>query len=512
MNAEPASASSAERAASTENVHGAIARGAAWLTILRLSERSLGLINTIVLARLLTPQDFGLVAMCMVFVAALEAFTAFGFDVVLIQRRDATKVDYDTAFTLNAMVGLIVGSVLVISGGLVAWFYDDARLTPIMYVVGANFFIRSLENITIVNFRKHMKFHLEAIFRLSVKVSGLCVTIPAALMLHSYWALIIGMTTMAVFDVLLSYAMRPYRPRLTLKSARSIMSFSGWLMFNNAVFFVKAQIHNIFVGRLLGAKALGTFNMANEIAMMSSSELIAPINRAVYPGYAKLNNDIPALRATFLDVFSLIMIASLPAALGTIAVADNLAPLMLGNAWLATIPLIKLIAIVGALNTLNSNMTYIIHALGKPRLATRVAIWEAVVIVPAMYVAATRCGLIGVGWSLVLLHAVVSTPLWWRTIGKLLGLPLTQVIARVGRPLLAAITMYVAVTVLQSNVLLHATAAASVAASIAAGVCLYPAMLAVLWRLAGRPRGGESIIVDFLRPRIVRAFNRVLAR
>jgi lipopolysaccharide exporter len=480
-------------------VHGAIARGAVWLTALRLSERTLGLVNTIVLARVLAPGDFGLVAMCMAVVAALEAFTAFGLDVVLIQRQDATRTHYDTAFTLNAIVGAVMGGLLVASGGIVAWFYSDDRLQLIMCVLGVNFFIRSLENISIVDFRKHFKFHLEAILRISVKLVGLAVTIPAAFALRNYWALIIGMISMSVFNVVLSYVMRPYRPTFTLKAIGDIMSFSGWLLINNSVVFIRSQIHNVFIGRLLGPKSLGIFNMANEIAMMSSSELIAPINRAIYPGYAKLSGDIGALRSTFLDVFSLIVIVSLPAALGTIAIADDLAPLLLGNAWLETIPLIKLIAICGALHTLNSNMAYVVNALGKPRLATHIAIWEAILIVPTMFFAIRYFGLIGAGWSLIASFALVSMPMWWRTISRLLELPIIKLFARLWRPLFAAMSMYAVVTMLQNTVLSDSSRPFAIIVAMAVGVGVYGGVLGLLWRMNGLPSGGEAIVFNFIR-------------
>src|SRR5262245_21731503 len=181
---------------STREVHGAIARGAVWLTSMKLSERALGLINTVVLARLLAPQDFGLVAMAMVVVATLDALTSFGVDSVLIQRQDATKAHYDTAFTINVIVGASVATILLACSGAVAAFYSDVRLQPIMYVLAANFFVRSLENIRVIDFRKHFKYHRETILRLSVKLVGLAATIPAAIELHSYWALIFGMATM----------------------------------------------------------------------------------------------------------------------------------------------------------------------------------------------------------------------------------------------------------------------------------------------------------------------------
>ena len=439
---------------------------------------------------------------------ALDTFTALGFDVVLIQRQDATKDHYDTAFTLKVILGAVIGGLLVASGDLVASFYADTRLTPIMYVLGANFFVRSLENIRVVEFRKYFRFHLEAVLRLSVKVIGLAVTIPAALALRNYWALIIGMTAMAAFNVALSYVMRPYRPAFTLRATRDIMNFSGWLVLNSMVFFVRGQVHNFFIGRLLGAPALGTFNMANEIAMMTSSELIAPINRAVYPGYAKLSEDMPALKSTFLDVFSLIAIVTMPAALGTVAIADDLAPLLLGDAWLATIPLIKLIAVCGAFQSLNSNMTYIVLTMGRPRLMTRIAIWEAILIMPMMYFAIVRFGLLGAGWSLVASYALVSTPMWWRTTCVLLDLSLGQLMLRVWRPLGAATAMYLVVLSLQLGILSDLPRPVSILLAVVIGVFIYGGALGLLWRVSRYPGGGEAIVFNFVRQRIARAFPR----
>jgi O-antigen/teichoic acid export membrane protein len=489
------------------NVHTAMARGAVWSTALRLSERALGLVSTIILARILAPQDFGVVAMCMVVVGTLEAFTSLGFDVVLIQRQDSTKQHYDTAFTLNVILGAVVGALLVASAGLVAWFYSEPRLEPVMYVVGANFFVRSLENIRVIDFRKHFQFHLEAALRLSVKLVGLAVTIPMALEFRNYWALVIGMTATSASSVALGYLMRPYRPSLTLRAAREILNFSSWLVFNNVVFFFRAQVHNLFIGRLIGARALGTFNMANEIAMMSSSELIAPINRAVYPGYAKLGDDIPALRATFLDVFSLIAMLSIPAALGTVAIADDLVPVLLGSAWLEAIPLIKLIAVCGALNALNSNMTYVVLVLRRPGLSTRVAIADAVLIMPVMYVAITNFGVTGAGWSLVLTQAFVSVPMWWRTTCRLLDLTVVQLLARVWRPLFAALAMYAAVVSAQMAIG-AASRPVAILVSVALGAFTYSTMLALLWRANGQPNGGEDIVVTFVRQRIARYLAR----
>lgn len=196
-----------------------MATGAAWMVALKLVERSLGVVSTVILARLLTPQDFGLVAMAMVFIAVVEILQAFGFDVALIQDQHASREHYDSAWVLNVLLACLGTALLVAGAKAVSVFYDEPRVQAILYCLAVGAFVQGFENIGIVAFRKELTFDKEFRFQLAKKVMGFVVTVSLALIYRSYWALVIGAVVGRVVGVVLSYSAHPFRPRFTLGHA-----------------------------------------------------------------------------------------------------------------------------------------------------------------------------------------------------------------------------------------------------------------------------------------------------
>ena len=169
-----------------------VAHGAAWMVILKLVVRSIGLVSTLILVRLLEPSDFGIVAMAMSIVAALELLTAFGFDITLIQNQKADAAEYDTAWTLNVLLGAGAAVLLIVLAHPAAGFYEEPALVPVFQVIAIVSLLQGLENIGMVDFRKHLKFEKEFLFHVLVKMFGFVVTIALAFKLRSYWALVLG--------------------------------------------------------------------------------------------------------------------------------------------------------------------------------------------------------------------------------------------------------------------------------------------------------------------------------
>src|SRR5688572_20549067 len=190
-----------------------MAAGIAWMSLMRICIKGLGLINTVILARLLVPADFGLVAMAMAIIALLELFGAFNFDVALIQRQDAGRGFYDTAWTLNIALGLAVAIVLSLIALPAADFYNEPRLSAVTYALAIGIFAAGFENIGVVAFRKDLDFRKEFVLRIVQKVCAVFITLPLAFTLRSYWALVIGQVSASFLSVLISYHVHPYRPR-----------------------------------------------------------------------------------------------------------------------------------------------------------------------------------------------------------------------------------------------------------------------------------------------------------
>lgn len=474
-----------------------MASGVGWMLLLKLCERGIGLVSTIILARLLAPADFGLVAMAMSIVAMVELLRAFSFDTVLIQKQDATHADYDTIWTLNLIFTLAMAAMLVVFARPAALFYEDARLENIIYVVTFAIAISGLENVGVVRFRKDLQFNMEFLFLVTKKLSGLFVSIPIAFALRSYWALVGGIIAMNVGGVILSFALQSHRPTLTLRSAKELIGFSKWLFFNNMLFFLRLRGVDFIVGRMAGAHALGVLTLAFEISSLPTSEVVQSINRALFPGYAKLNKDIALLAENYLRTVSSIALFAFPAGVGLALTAHLVVPIALGPSWLEAIPAIQMLSIYGILVGLQANGGYVILALGKPRILTVLQITSLCVMFPLLIYLTSNFGITGAALG-QLLTVVLVTPLNYGVIFRLLRLGLPSLMQAFWRPAAATATMAAACLAAQAR-LPRSDALEVLGAELGFLVCLgavvYFAALVIFWRLAGMPAGVESIVL-----------------
>jgi PST family polysaccharide transporter len=195
------------------------------MVLFRLFDRSLGIVSTMILARLLIPADFGLVAMAMSVIAIVELATTFNFELALIQKADPVREHFDTAWTLNILIALGGALLTAALAYPAASFYGDPRLVSVMLAIGAAWLVSGFENTGIANFRRQMDFWAEFRWMASKRVASFIVTMIAALAFRSYWALVVGMVTGRDTGVVMSYAMHPFRPRFALSRARAVLVF-----------------------------------------------------------------------------------------------------------------------------------------------------------------------------------------------------------------------------------------------------------------------------------------------
>ena len=316
-----------------EAVNKGMAKGVMWTVLFKFVTRGIGLISTVILARLLVPADFGLVAMAMAIVAGLEILSAFNLDVVLIQNQNAERKHYDTAWSFNLVAGAVQALILVFIAPLIAHFYNDPRLQMIVYLLALGRLVGGAENIGMVAFRKDLQFHKDFKFQVIKKMAGFTITMGLAFWLRNYWALIGGMLAGTFAGVVLSFAMQSYRPRFSFAAVGELFHFSKWLLINNFLYFAIQESSSFILGKLGGSHALGLFTVSYEISNLPSTDLVAPINRAIFPGYAKMAGDMGVLQQGFLNILSAIALFVLPIGAGIALTAGPLVHLMLGAKW-----------------------------------------------------------------------------------------------------------------------------------------------------------------------------------
>jgi O-antigen/teichoic acid export membrane protein len=486
-----------------------MAKGTGWMVAARLSVQAIGFLSTIILARLLVPADFGLVALATSFSVALQSVSEFSFDLVLIQNQQASKQHYDTAWTLSLLRNLLLAACLVVGARWIAELYGDERLEAVIYWLAASTVADGFQNIGVVDFRKDLAFHRDLIFSVLGKLSGFVVTIPLAFLWHDYWALVAGIVVGTFLRLILSFVMHHHRPRLTFAKWRELMHFSKWLVLNNIAFLLSSRSDTFILGKFSGAQAVGFYGIAFEIANLTASNLLAPIRRAIFPGYAKLSDDLDALRKGFVDVFALVWLIGTPFALGVGLVADPLVQVMLGASWVETIVLIQVLSLYGFLGLITAGSSPIYLATGHPRYILLTKLASIAVMLPLLVIGSARAGAFGAAWA-VTISAFVEAAADFALIVHLLKLPIRGLIAPIHRPLLAAFAMAVVVHAIQAFWPPSPSATgigALLAACVIAGGIVYIGIAWWLWAKAGYPDGAEKHVELAIRETLLRRFR-----
>jgi O-antigen/teichoic acid export membrane protein len=472
---------------------------------MRLLDRGVGLISTLILARLLLPADFGLVAMAITVTGLLETLTQFGFESALIRKATVEKKDYDTAWTLYVILGLALGIAIAVAASPAAAFYHTPDVAPILYVLAIAPVLSGFENIGIVDFRRRLEFHWDFTFQASKRLAGALVTIPLAFYWHSYWALIAGMLTSRLVGLGLSHAMSPHRMSLSLATAREILGFSMWLLLHNLLFFLRVRSASLFLGRFHGPTSVGGFTMAADIASLPNTELVMPLDRALLPSYSTLTQQADRLQSAFIRVLALIALVSIPASAGLAAVADLAVPILLGPQWTEIVPAMKILALFGVTIALQMNCGAILVALGKPRLQAGISLIQVMTMFALLLLLVPSKGMTGAAIA-YLIAGLISLPISYAVTLANLRCSADRLLAAVWRPLLGSAVMYVALQgpffpfASSPGNLMEATAL--LAAKIALGALVYMTVIAVAWMVAGRPEGAERDLVRLVLRRL----------
>jgi lipopolysaccharide exporter len=477
-----------------------MAKGAAWMIGLRFAIRGIGLVSTIILARLLVPADFGLVAIATALAGALAAMSEFGFQVALIQNQAADRRHYDTAWTLGIIRGLVVAGALAVAAAPLATTFADQRLEPVLLVLALGVVILSLENVGVVGFRKDLHFQREFLYRILARVFSFSTTIPLAFILRNHWALVFGIVAGQLASVLLSYRMSDYRPRLCTAAVLELMRFSTWLFFHSILSFLYHRADTFIIGRVAGAGPLGLYAVAHEAASLPVTEMVAPVRAALLPGYSKLASDRQRLSAGFSNTFGVIIMTAMPIAVGIGFLADPLVRVILGDQWLAAIPVLEILAIYGVINVCVANAWPVFIALGQPWINTALTGFGVAVLMPLLMWSVQAGGIAGAAWSLVVVAALVlgctlTAAVW------LLSLRPHQLLSRVWRSFAAAAGMIVVVVCLKDvfTHVIRVDAAILLLICIASGATMYMLTLWLLWLAFGTGDAPEPHAIRLIR-------------
>jgi len=479
----------------------------AFLTVgMRWTDRLLGLVSTAILARLLVPADFGLVAMAMVVVGFFDVLLDLGVSAALIQHGRAGREEFSTAWTLRLAQCAATALLVVVLAPFVADYYGDPRVTDVLRVAAITVLVGGLENIGTVSFQRNMEFGRDFQFVLLKRLVGLTCTIALAVVLRSYWALILGSLASRLAGVGASYWLSRFRPYLTLSRISEIWTFSQWSLFTGIARYLNGAIPRLALGGRANAAALGTYAMGEEIAMLPTSELLAPLGRVMFPAFAAARNSPGELLRLVTLAQAVQALIAIPLSIGVVLVADDAIPLLLGQQWTAAVPIAQIVALTGVASALGHSPGYMLTATGRMRVLCWYTWAKALLLVLLLLLVfrgadaerIAMAGLVTAMTGFVALQAIA-----WQALPGFGG---RRFWSQTWRPVLSAAFM-AAVVMGVSVALGDAGRVGRLAAEIAAGAAAYGLSTLALWVAAGRPPGAESYFLERVQLWLARAGN-----
>ncbi len=473
-------------------------RGSLWALGQNFSIRFIGLFNTVILARLLSPDDFGVVTMASMVLGLLNSFVDLGPSALLMRQPVATKEHCDTAWTFSFLRGVAVAILLAILSPWIADFFRDDRVLAITLIFAANSLLGNAFSIGLILLRMELNFAAGFYFDLASRLVVLVVTLGLAFWWRSYWAIVVGTLVGNVFGFFLSFKLHPYRARFSLAKAREYFSFSLVMIPLNAAYYLTGRVDTFVVGRMSAAAALGVYNVAAELATMLTIDLMQQISRGLYPNYAKLTGDQPKLVEAYLGSLSALATVSIAFGLGLWVVSRDFTIVILGEKWLDAIPLLQWLAIGGALRGIDYSLgTTILTVAGYERVSA-VLMWIRLIVYTAAAIAGGMWnGQLGVAIGMFVAAGALIPIVIFALMGCF-KLRVSAFIRALWRPTLAGLVMVFVVRYFYPDAFMIPTLRLLVAI-IMGGITFGVTQLAA-WHFTGRPDGIESRVMGFLSP------------
>jgi O-antigen/teichoic acid export membrane protein len=463
----------------------------------RLGMRILGLVSTLVLVRLIRPADFGIIALATSFMQTIDTMLTLGTEEAVIREPAPTRAFYDTAFTLNLLRGL--SATLLVAA--LAWpataFFADPRLGPVLLFVACLPLLDSAANIGTVDFRRDFAFHKEFAIMVLPKLCGITAAITAAALLHSYVAMLFGMGVNRFLRVVMSYVMHPYRPALSLKAWRGLAFYSAWTWLLSLAILVRDRSDSLLLGRLMNTAAVGFYSVGAEVAALPTTELIEPLGRAAFSGFAAGRQQQQNPGETFLRLIGGAALLTLPAGVGLSLIAAPIVALAFGPGWDQAVPVLRILSLSFTVMVFGHLSQHLLSAHALLGRLTGITIASAILRVTLLAALIPSFGLTGAATG-VAIAVLLEQATTVATALRRFAVTATALLRKVWRPALAASVMAAAMA---TNGLGWSNDPAPVrlAATVIIGAITYTAALLAAWLAAGRPEGPETDLSALLR-------------
>ena len=427
-----------------------LARGVKWVAGAKLASQLITWGVTIYVMRLLAPSDYGLLAMCTVVLGLLGMFAEVGLGPALIQRKEVSEQDLRQAMGVVWLVNLGLFLLANALAPLVAAFYGEPRLQPLLHVLSLQFLLLPLAIVPDVRLQRRLEYKQRSLVELSAALVGSQATLFMALFGAGVWSLVAGMLATQAWRMgaLNWCAPGQPRPEWAPKGMGSLLGFGGSLTATRLLWYSFTQADVAIVGRVLGDQALGWYSVSMHLASLPVQRMAGILNQVLFPILSRNQHDLPAIRAGVLQMLGYIGLRSFPLLWGMASVAPEIVSVVLGKGWEGAVLPLQVLCLVMPFRTLTQMLPTVTDALGQPGINFRNVLLSCLLMPPAFYLG-TRWGIKGVAYAWLLAYPVVLFFNMRRMLAAI-GVPAEAVARRAGPAVLCAALMFGAVTLLRA--------------------------------------------------------------
>lgn len=435
---------------STESVPRAAVRGVAWLGIGRVLEQVVAFGVFVLLGRLLEPAAFGLIAAASVIILLLRVFVGAGFARALVQREELIDDHVQTAFWTSMACGLGLALLTFAIAPLVADLFSQPRLTAVVRVLSVVFVLAALDSVPSALVDRSMRFRVQALRRFGATIAGSAAAVGLALGGAGVWALVAQILVVETVLVVMLWSMAGFRPRRRFSPTdfRELFAFGSHYMGIRLSLFLTQNLDNFLIGWVLGPVALGLYVVGYRVLIVFNELVTMTISQVALPTFARYQSDSERLRETFYGSISLGATAGWPVFAGLALLADQLVPFLFGDKWNGSVPVMRALALAGAVQVATIFMQNLVVAVGETRNEFR---WNAGVTAAQIvgFAVTAHLGIVAVALSLGIVSAVLW-PMRILQVARLTGISPRRYGAQLVGPALATALMAGAVIALRT--------------------------------------------------------------
>lgn len=470
-------------------------RGAIWTVGTRWLIKAMGFINTVIMARLLVPEDYGIVAMGMLTVGLIQAFLEFSSTLALLRKQEVTRDEIDSAWTLRLIQGCLAGLIISLSAPLAAGYFEEPRLLEVLWTFAACVVIASGSNIAQTLALKEFDYTLDFKVTTLGKLASVIATIGFGLILGDYRALALGIVVGYLTPFILSYVLHAYRPRWNTRKIGEIWGLTKWLLVSNIGGFLMRKSDELLAGRVGTTTEFGLYNVGSDLGQLPVAEVGPAMQRAILPVLATIKDDLERTRRAVLKTLSAIATVIWPIGLGFAALSHEATELILGSKWLAASSFVAIFAVTGALQASGGPLRSFLTLLGFTKAQSTIAWLEFFSFLAIAALLVPDYHLLGLAYAR-LLSSLLNALYLAIAVHRHCQLKFADILKNSYRPVVLSIAMYLLVTTVVSefdSILLKLLTGTLV------GAIFYTPAIIFSWHFSGHPEGLESTIFDKIK-------------